>query len=366
MSPACACPPTAVLQQPVEAAGAAISIASASNSLSVAQRRVDGGVVATEAVAPFTPPLILRPPRVERVEPLSAGRYKVQFTADERLKGRLELARDLMRHSLPSGDFAPIIARALDLLIEKLMKQRFGASTRRRNESSARKVGPGHEEERTMSAARTVGASGPGMGARNRPSEERLRKERSEERLQKERSEERLQKEQVEERLQEASEGPSCGDGPLDERSLCGGSTAGWGDEVAVDGSGFGFELAGVTPEPASAVSAASASQGARTRAPEHAASGDVGRATRRAVVERDGLRCSWRGPDGGRCEARAWLEYDHVHPRGKGGSSSVENMRLLCRPHNRRAAELEYGRRHVDECWARRARAGDRAGPID
>jgi len=66
-------------------------------------------------------------PRVpSRIEPLSAQRYKVQLTASAELARKLELARDLMRHSHPDGELGPIVERALDLLIESLMKRRFG------------------------------------------------------------------------------------------------------------------------------------------------------------------------------------------------------------------------------------------------
>jgi hypothetical protein len=65
------------------------------------------------------------------VEPLSPRRYRIQFTADADLKEKLERARDLLRHALPSGDFAPILARALDLLLDELLRARFGARSRR-------------------------------------------------------------------------------------------------------------------------------------------------------------------------------------------------------------------------------------------
>jgi 5-methylcytosine-specific restriction endonuclease McrA len=69
--------------------------------------------------------------------------------------------------------------------------------------------------------------------------------------------------------------------------------------------------------------------------------------------VERDGLRCSWSDAEGRRCEERAWLEYDHRHPRAKGGAFDTRNLRLLCRSHNRIAAELEYGREHVEQAMS-------------
>ena len=61
-------------------------------------------------------------------------------------------------------------------------------------------------------------------------------------------------------------------------------------------------------------------------------------------MLERDGLRCTWQGPDGTRCNSRAWLEHDHAIPRGLGGSDHPENVRLYCRAHNRLAAEQAYG----------------------
>jgi hypothetical protein len=73
-----------------------------------------------------------------------------------------------------------------------------------------------------------------------------------------------------------------------------------------------------------------------------------VTRAARREVVARDGWRCSFVADDGRRCEARAFLEFDHETPKGRGGSSRSENLRLLCRAHNRAAAERVYGVEHT------------------
>jgi hypothetical protein len=84
-------------------------------------------------------------------------------------------------------------------------------------------------------------------------------------------------------------------------------------------------------------------------------------------VYERDGLRCTWQGPDGVRCEARAWLENDHAHPRGRGGSSEPENVRILCRAHNQRAAELHYGRSHMASAITRaRKRRSTTPSPVE
>jgi hypothetical protein len=167
------------------------------------------------------------------LEPLAKGRYKVQLTADTEFKNKLELARDLMRHTLPNGDLSTIMTRALDCLIDQLMKRRFGAK-------------------------RSPNASG--------------------------------------------------------------------------------------TPKPVAA----------KPPPPSKPAS-EVSRATRREVLDRDGLRCSFRSDEGIQCEARAWLEDDHIHPRARGGDSSAANVRLLCRAHNLWAAEVAYGRVHVESAIRRR-----------
>jgi hypothetical protein len=176
-------------------------------------------------------------------EPLSEGRYRIQLTADTQLKNKLELARDLMRHVQPDGDLGPILARALDLLIESIMRRRFGA---RKN--------PPSEHPRTKVTRSTDAPSSP--------------------------------------------------------------------------------------PHPST------------TKPDSHPRT--IPRPARRTVVERDGMQCTWCGPDGTRCTARAWLEQDHVQPWARGGCSHSENLRLLCHAHNRRAAEREYGRRYIARRIAR------------
>ena len=69
-----------------------------------------------------------RPQRT--IEPLSPDRYKVVLTASAELKRKLELARDLLRHAVPTGDLATIIERGLDLLLEQTLKRRFGLKNR--------------------------------------------------------------------------------------------------------------------------------------------------------------------------------------------------------------------------------------------
>lgn len=68
----------------------------------------------------------------------------------------------------------------------------------------------------------------------------------------------------------------------------------------------------------------------------------DVPRRVRRAVWRRDGGQCAFRGPHG-RCPARSFLEFHHVHPYALGGEASIENIELRCRAHNLYEAELQF-----------------------
>lgn len=197
----------------------------------------------------------------QRIEPLSAGRYRVQLTADASLKHKLERARDLMRHTYPDGDFADILSRALDLLITDVMKRRFGA--RAGTDASTTTLKPATSTAPTAPTAATVGSPA-------------------------------------------------------------------------------------VTAAPP-----ATTPNGARANRRTH-----ITLASRRAVIERDGPGCSWTDADGQRCGSTAWLEIDHRRPAGKGGGSDPNNLRLLCRAHNRHAAEHEYGRRYVERMIVTRQRA--------
>jgi len=148
--------------------------------------------------------------------PLSETRHKVQFTASDELRKKLERAQDLTRHANAQGDLAVVVERAVDLLLEKLEKQRLGKASRPR-------------------------------------------------------------------------------------------------------------------------------------RSPEDSDPQRLSRATRRAVFERDGERCTFTDADGHRCPATTWLELDHVIARARGGTSELANLRVRCRAHNRLHAEQTFGKEHVE-----------------
>jgi len=63
-----------------------------------------------------------------------------------------------------------------------------------------------------------------------------------------------------------------------------------------------------------------------------------------REVWERDGGQCTFVSVDGHRCEARRWLEIDHIQPVARGGEATAGNLRLRCKAHNQYEAERTFG----------------------
>jgi 5-methylcytosine-specific restriction endonuclease McrA len=60
------------------------------------------------------------------VEPLAPSRHRVQFTASDELRDKLERLQALMRSSVPDGDLAKIIDVAVTEKLERLEAKRFG------------------------------------------------------------------------------------------------------------------------------------------------------------------------------------------------------------------------------------------------
>lgn len=174
--------------------------------------------------------------RLPQLEPLAPGRYRLEVTIGETAKEQLELARDLMSHSNPNGEWAAVIERAAQALVDQLRQRRFGERKR--------------------------GASRPRSN------------------------------------VEHSSEGAKEPD-----RANEGATKAGAGRAI--------------------------------------------GRPVKRAVVARDGLRCTFVGRDGRRCTARAFLQLDHVKPYACGGSNDAENVRVLCGAHNRLLAADMFGPEH-------------------
>ena len=90
------------------------------NSASAASLSVDG--------SPNTasPRLSTRArPSPATIQPLSPGRYKIQFTASTALRDKIERLRALMRSEEPDGDLAVILEHAVTEKLERLEARRF-------------------------------------------------------------------------------------------------------------------------------------------------------------------------------------------------------------------------------------------------
>lgn len=88
----------------------------------------------------------------ERVEPLSAGRFGVRFTADNEFLELLEEVRGLASHSNPKGDLLTVLKAGLAAYRSELLKNRFGVGRKPRPVVKARRgrtaPAPGEPEER--------------------------------------------------------------------------------------------------------------------------------------------------------------------------------------------------------------------------
>ena len=70
----------------------------------------------------------------------------------------------------------------------------------------------------------------------------------------------------------------------------------------------------------------------------------------KRAVYMRDAGRCAFVANDGRRCKETQNLEFDHIVPVALGGEATVDNLRLLCGPHNQHMAELAFGMEFMEQ----------------
>jgi hypothetical protein len=66
------------------------------------------------------------------VTPLAPDRYRVQVTIGGDTLEKLRLAKDMLRHAVPSGDEAAILDRALTALLADLAQRKFAATEKPR------------------------------------------------------------------------------------------------------------------------------------------------------------------------------------------------------------------------------------------
>jgi len=70
--------------------------------------------------------------RRDRIAPLSADRFKIQFTADATLTDKIREAQELLGPQIAQGDLAALFTKALDVLVADLKNKKHGVTTRAR------------------------------------------------------------------------------------------------------------------------------------------------------------------------------------------------------------------------------------------
>jgi hypothetical protein len=240
------------------------------------------------------------------LEPRSETHYRLQLNTPERVKAKLEMARDLMSHANPSGDLVVVIERGLDLLIAQLQKARFGQTSRPRKSRTACPRQPATLDASGASTLVHLDAAVQPHDPSNQGDGKDF------------------------DRSKSSPRGRAHDD--FDRSRSCGSAH----DDFDRSKSG-----------------------------PRRVARKSIPRETLRRLVERDGPCCSFVGEDGTRCTSRAFLEVDHRRPRAIGGPDTLENLRWLCRAHNQLGAEQDFGKPHVQRAIAeRRLRQATAAPP--
>jgi Holliday junction resolvasome RuvABC DNA-binding subunit len=82
--------------------------------------------------APSRPDAPAKPAEPAKVAPLSESRWSVQLSIGTELKAKIDEARQLLSHAVPSGDLATLVERAFDALLVQEKKRRFGAGKQRK------------------------------------------------------------------------------------------------------------------------------------------------------------------------------------------------------------------------------------------
>ena len=92
------------------------------------------------------------------VEPLSADRYSVRFTASARCKALMDRAAALSSHRRARPDLGEFVEEALELLVEKLEKQKFKTTTRPQKRAPAKEPSDTASNEHAAAPGRTTGS----------------------------------------------------------------------------------------------------------------------------------------------------------------------------------------------------------------
>ena len=84
------------------------------------------------SIEPGAAPVVVAPRIRSRIAILSPERYSLQVTLPGATHDKLRRAQELLGHAVPSGDIAQVLDRALDALLGRLEKRKFGLAERPR------------------------------------------------------------------------------------------------------------------------------------------------------------------------------------------------------------------------------------------
>lgn len=249
--------------------------------------------------------------RKEKLEPLSATRHALQLTIGTNVRRKLERVRDLMSHRNRGGSYEAIVGAAVDLLLEKLEREKLGKLRRKAaptpNGDSAGIVAsadPGAASGVSASSLAPTATASATASPTASPTEHAPSTECT------------SATEPQRTPRPSTPQQPNGASAQREDKKKC---------------------------TPSRAIST--------KRSPVEnriATSRSIPRAVRREVFARDGEQCSFVSEAGVRCDSRSFLEIDHVHPKARGGDDTVANTRVLCATHNRLAAEQAFGPEHI------------------
>ena len=85
------------------------------------------------------------------IAPLGSDRYLLRVTLSVEAHANLRRAQDLMRHTIPSGDAAAVLERALELLVDRLEQAKAAKARRPRTSTSTARTAPAPGDDATAS-----------------------------------------------------------------------------------------------------------------------------------------------------------------------------------------------------------------------
>jgi 5-methylcytosine-specific restriction endonuclease McrA len=88
---------------------------------------------AEQAIPSNVPPQLAAAPPRAKITPLSASHFEMRLTIDRETQEQLRYAQALLGHSVPSGDVAQVLKRALGALVQQLEQKKFSKCVRSRS-----------------------------------------------------------------------------------------------------------------------------------------------------------------------------------------------------------------------------------------